>query len=106
MRDSPAGAVGAIQVLDLATGATRTWTAPAYSVYIPGPPSWADGSRVIAFTWLRSTQSGLMSAPRGIRLLDTAARCANLVAGTLSVPSGMVAAGTIVIACITPGRRA
>ena len=57
--DSLADAVGVIQVLDLATGAIRTWTAPVGSVYIPGPPSWADGSRVIAFTWLRSTQSGL-----------------------------------------------
>ncbi|HEX3311610.1 MAG TPA: hypothetical protein VHS32_35635, partial [Streptosporangiaceae bacterium] len=105
MRDSPAGAVGAIQVLDLATGATRTWTAPAHSVYIPGPPSWADGSRVIAFTWLRSTQSGLMSAPRGIRLLDTAAPGDNLVAGTVIVPSGTVAAGSIVSALITPDGR-
>jgi hypothetical protein len=105
MRDSPAGAVGAIQVLDLATGATRTWTAPAHSVYIPGPPSWADGSRVIAFTWLRSTQSGLMSAPRGIRLLDTATPGDNLVAGTVIVPSGMVAAGSIVSALITPDGR-
>ena len=102
MNDS---AVGAIQVLDLATGATRTWTAPAHSVYIPGPPSWADGSRVIAFTWLRSTQSGLMSAPRGIRLLDTAAPGDNLVAGTAIVPSGMVAAGSIVSALITPDGR-
>ena len=105
MNDSPADAVGAIQVLDLATGATRTWTAPAHSVYIPGPPSWADGSRVIAFTWLRSTQSGLMSAPRGIRLLDTAAPGDNLVAGTVIVPSGMVAAGSIVSALITPDGR-
>jgi len=105
MRDSPADAAGAIQVLDLATGATRTWTAPAHSVYIPGPPSWADGSRVIAFTWLRSTQSGLMSAPRGIRLLDTAAPGDNLVAGTVIVPSGMVAAGSIVSALITPDGR-
>jgi hypothetical protein len=105
MRDSTAGTVGAIQVLDLATGATRTWTAPAHSVYIPGPPSWADGSRVIAFTWLRSTQSGLMSAPRGIRLLDTAAPGDNLVAGTVIVPSGMVAAGSIVSALITPDGR-
>ena len=105
MRDSPADAVGAIQVLDLATGATRTWTAPAHSVYIPGPPSWADGSRLIAFTWLRSTQSGLMSAPRGIRLLDTAAPGDNLVAGTVIVPSGMVAAGSIVSALITPDGR-
>jgi hypothetical protein len=105
MRDSPADAVGAIQVLDLATGATRTWTAPAHSVYVPGPPSWADGSRLIAFTWLRSTQSGLMSAPRGIRLLDTAAPGDNLVAGTVIVPSGMVAAGSIVSALITPDGR-
>jgi hypothetical protein len=105
MSDSPADAVGAIQVLDLATGATRTWTAPARSVYIPGPPSWAGGSRVIAFTWLRSTQSGLMSAPRGIRLLDTAAPGDNLVAGTVIVPGGMVAAGSIVSALITPDGR-
>jgi hypothetical protein len=105
MRDSPAGAVGAIQVLNLATGATRTWTAPAHSVYIPGPPSWADGSRVIAFTWLRSTQSGLMSAPRGIRLLDTAAPGDNLVAGTVIVPSGKVPGGSIVSALITPDGR-
>ena len=105
MNDSPANPVGAIQVLDLATGATRTWTAPARSVYIPGPPSWADGSRVIAFTWLRSTQSGLMSAPRGIRLLDTTAPGDNLVAGTVIVPSGVVAAGSIVSALITPDGR-
>ena len=94
-----------LQVLDLATGATRTWTAPARSVYIPGPPSWADGSRVIAFTWLRSTQSGLMSAPRGIRLLDITAPGDNLVAGTVIVPSGKVAAGSIVSALITPDGR-
>ena len=92
-------------VLDLATGATRTWTAPAHSVYIPGPPSWADGSRVIAFTRLRSTQSGLMSAPRGIRLLDTAAPGDNLLAGTVIVPRGVVAAGSLVSALITPDGR-
>ena len=105
MNDSSPDPVGAIQVLNLATGATRTWTAPARSVYIPGPPSWADGSRVIAFTWLRSTQSGLMSAPRGIRLLDTAAPGDNLVAGTVIVPRGVVAAGSLVSALITPDGR-
>jgi hypothetical protein len=103
--DSPADPVAAIQVLDLATGTTRTWTAPAHSVYIPGPPSWADGSRVIAFTWLRSTQSGLMAAPRGIELLDTAAPGDNLAAGTVIVPSGVVAAGSVVSALITPDGR-
>src|SRR5580693_8620869 len=103
--DSPADPVAAIQVIDLATGAIRTWTAPAHSVYIPGPPSWADGSRVIAFTWLRSTQSGLMSAPRGIRLLDTAAPGDNLAAGTVIVPRGVVVAVSIVSALITPDGR-
>ena len=103
--DSSPDPVGAIQVLNLATGTIRTWTAPARSVYIPGPPSWADGSRVIAFTWLRSTQSGLMSAPRGIRLLDTAAPGDNLVAGTVIVPRGVVAAGSLVSALITPDGR-
>src|SRR5215813_18894 len=105
MNNSAAHSVAAIQVLNLATGATRTWTAPARSVYIPGPPSWADSSRLIAFTWLRSTQSGLMSAPRGIRLLDTAAPGDNLMAGTVIVPSGKVAAGSIVSARITPDGR-
>ena len=103
--DSSPDAVGAVQVLNLATGAIRTWTAPARSVYIPGPPSWADGSRVIAFSWLRSTQSGLMAAPRGIRLLDTAAPGDNLVAGTVIVPRGVVAAGSLVSALITPDGR-
>jgi hypothetical protein len=105
MNNSPAHSVAAIQVLNLATGATRTWTAPARSVYIPGPPSWADGSRLIAFTWLRSTQSGLMSAPRGIRLLDTTAPGDNLVTGTVIVPSGKVSGGSIVSALITPDGR-
>ena len=103
--DSSPDPVGAIQVLNLATGTIRTWTAPARSVYIPGPPSWADGSRVIAFTWLRSTQSGLMSAPRGIRLLDINAPGDNLVAGTVIVPRGVVAAGSLVSALITPDGR-
>ncbi len=103
--DSSEHGIAAIQVLDLATGATRTWTAPAHSVYIPGPPSWADGSRVIAFSWLNSTQNGLMAAPRGIRLLDTAAPGDNLTAGTVIVPSGVVAAGSIVSALITPDGR-
>ena len=95
-----------IQVLNLATGATRTWTAPTRNYpYLIGPPSWADGSRVIAFTWLRSTQSGLMSAPRGIRLLDITAPGDNLVAGTVIVPRGVVAAGSIVSALITPDGR-
>ena len=106
MRASPGNFAPTIQVLNLATGATRTWTTPGRNYpYLIGPPSWADGSRVIAFSWLNATQSGLMSAPRGIRLLDTTAPGDNLVAGTVIVPSGVVAAGSIVSALITPDGR-
>ena len=106
MSNSGGNSSPTIQVLNLATGATRTWTAPTRNYpYLIGPPSWADGSRVIAFTWLRSTQSGLMSAPRGIRLLDTAAPGDNLVAGTVIVPRGVVGAGSVVSARITPDGR-
>ena len=38
LRDSPADAVGAIQVLDLATGATRTWTTRPTACILPGRP--------------------------------------------------------------------
>jgi Tol biopolymer transport system component len=106
MRDSPGNSAPTIQVLNLATGATRTWTAPTRNYpYLVGPPSWVDGSRVIAFTWLNADQSGLMAAPRGIRLLDITAPGDNLVAGKLIVPSGVVAAGSIVSALITPDGR-
>jgi len=106
MRASPGNFAPTIQVLNLATGATRTWTAPGRNYpYLIGPPSWADGSRVIAFSWLNSEQSGLMAAPRGIRLLDITAPGDNLLAGTLIVPRGVVAAGSLVSALITPDGR-
>ena len=106
MRSTPGNYAPTIQVLNLATGAIRTWTVPTRNYpYLIGPPSWADGSRVIAFTWLRSTQSGLMSAPRGIRLLDITAPGDNLLAGRVIVPNGVVAAGSIVSALITPDGR-
>lgn len=106
MSNSAGNVAPTIQVLNLATGAIRTWTVPTRNYpYLIGPPSWADGSRLIAFTWLRSTQSGLMAAPRGIRFLDINAPGDNLLAGTLIVPRGLVAAGSLVSARITPDGR-
>jgi hypothetical protein len=106
MRAAPGNYAPTIQVLNLASGATRTWTAPTRNYpYLPGPPSWADGSRVIAFSWLNADQSGLMSAPRGVRLLDITAPGDNLLAGKVIVPRGVVAAGSIVSALITPDGR-
>src|ERR1700722_16870314 len=106
MSNSGGNSSPTLQVLNLATGATRTWTAPTRNYpYLIGPPSWADGSRVIAFSWLNAAQSGLMAAPRGIRLLDITAPGDNLLAGTVIVPRGVVAAGSLVSALITPDGR-
>jgi hypothetical protein len=96
---------GILQVINLATGATRTWTAPAKGPeYVPGPPSWADGDRMVAFTWLRTENGGLSYTTEGVRLLDTAAPGGNLADAKPIVPAG-VDAGTLEGALITPDGR-
>jgi hypothetical protein len=101
----PDNYTGTLQVINLATGATRTWTAPAKGpVYVPGPPSWADGDRMVAFTWLRTDNGGLSYTTEGVRLLDTAAPGRNLADAKPIVPSG-VDAGTLERALITPDGR-
>ena len=40
---------GGIDVINLVTGATRTWISRGLSHW-PGPPSWVDGDRMVAFT--------------------------------------------------------
>jgi hypothetical protein len=96
--------IGTLEVINLATGATRTWSAPAgrTQYYVPGPPSWVDGNRMVAFTWLRTSRGGITSVTEGVRLLDTAAPGDNLADAKLIVPSGADAAGSIESALITP----
>ena len=100
------GQVGTLQVINLATGKTRTWSAPAHGpTYAPGPPSWADGNRMIAFTWQRITGEPIDTfVTEGIRLLDTTASGDNLANAKLIVPGG-AADGSIQSALITPDGR-
>lgn len=101
----PDGATGTLQVINLATGTIRTWTAPVTGPqYAPGAPSWVDGNRMIAFTWQRYTAQGAVIM-EGVRLLDTAAPGDNLADAKLIVPSGVVAAGSVKSALITPDGR-
>ncbi len=98
MRDSPVDAVGAIQVLDLATGGYPDLDRRAIYERLYSRALLLGGRQLPT---LRSPgclhPPGLMSAPRGIRLLDTAAPGDNLVAGSCDRPrAGMVAAGSIV----------
>jgi hypothetical protein len=75
---------GGIQVIDLATGTSRTWVARNYHRYWPGTPSWADGDTTVAFTWWHPTSvtTGAV-AITGIRELDTSAPGSNLLASRL-----------------------
>jgi hypothetical protein len=102
----PDDTTGTLQVINLATGTIRTWTAPVTGPqYAPGAPSWVDGNRMIAFTWQRAVDHSVVYATEGVRLLDTAAPGDNLADAKLIVPSGVVAAGAIKSALITPDGR-
>src|ERR1700683_1255378 len=104
-RDSGPYPIGTLQVINLATGTIRTWTAPVKGPqYAPGAPSWVDGSRMVAFPWLRAIDP-LVYTVAGVRLLDITAPGDSLTDAKLIVPRGTVGAGSIKSALITPDRR-
>ena len=102
----PDDSTGTLQVINLATGTIRTWTAPVTGPqYAPGAPSWVDGNQMIAFTWQGAIAQGTGYVTEGVRLLDIAAPGDNLADAKLIVPSGVVTAGAIKSALITPDGR-
>ena len=102
-----ASVVAAVEVINLVTGKVRIWTAgPQHGhYYATGSPSWADGDRMIAFTWQHS-QSLTNDNPtmEGVRLLDTDAPGDNLADSPMIV-SRKAISGTIQSALITPDGR-
>ena len=103
----PTAEVGAVEVINLVTGAVRTWTAGMQQGhwYQPGQPSWADGNRMIAFTWqhAKSMTNDAMTM-EGVRLLDTEAPGDNLADAPMIMPKKAVS-GTIESVLITPDGR-
>jgi len=100
-------AAGKVEVINLVTGKTRIWTAAAQDghYYAAGPPSWADGDRMIAFTWQRGDNLRTSnSVTEGVRLLDTAAPGDNLM-DSRSIMTSSAVEGTIQSAVITPDGR-
>ena len=99
--------VGAVEVINLVTGTVRTWTAGMQQGhwYQPGQPSWADGNRMIAFTWqqAKSISNNAMTM-QGVRLLDTEAPGHNLAGARMIMPAKAVH-GTINSVLITPDGR-
>jgi len=75
---------GVVQVIDLATGQTRTWTGRSSQGYWAGTPSWGTGDRTLAFPWWHITSSATGAAAiTGIRQLDTFAPGGNLLESQL-----------------------
>lgn len=102
-----ASVVAAVEVINLVTGKVRTWTAaPQHGHwYEPGAPSWADGDRMIAFTWQHSQNlTNDNMTMEGVRLLDTDAPGDNL-ANSRMIVSRKSVSGTIQSALITPDGR-
>lgn len=99
--------IGEVEVINLVTGTVRTWTAGMQHghYFLPGQPSWADGNRMIAFTWQRaqSLTNDAMTM-EGVRLLDTEAPGDNL-ADARTIMSPKAVNGTIESALITPDGR-
>jgi hypothetical protein len=98
---------GQVEVINLVTGKVRIWTAATQQghYYDPGPPSWADGNRMIAFTWERSDSLNNGNiAMEGVRLLDTATPGDNLM-DSRTIVSPKAVSGTISSVLITPDGR-
>jgi hypothetical protein len=93
---------GVVQVIDLATGKTRTWTGRSTSGYWPGAPSWGDGDGTLTFPWWRLTSPTTGAAAIvGVRQLDITAAGGNLLQSQLmsfpaavdGVQSAMITSG-------------
>jgi len=91
---------GGIEVINLATGTTRTWISRRLWYY-PGPPSWVDGDRMIAFAWWHQINI-FGSTVAGIRLLDTAGSGGDLLDSRL-IPG--VSGSPITSALVTSDGR-
>jgi hypothetical protein len=103
----PAILAAKVEVINLATGKVRIWTAGIQRghYYVPGSPSWADGDRMIAFTWQHSQSlTNDNMTMEGVRLLDTDAPGDNL-ANSRMIVSRKAVSGTIQSALITPDGR-
>ena len=102
-----AAEVAEVEVINLVTGAVRTWTAGMQQghYYEPGQPSWADGNRMIAFTWQRAqSMTNDAMTMEGVRLLDTEAPGDNLADARMIMPKKAIS-GTIQSVLITPDGR-
>jgi hypothetical protein len=84
VQEFPPGALyGSVEVIDLASGRTRTWTGQNAPGYWPGTPAWV-GEGTVAVSWWHDTGYGMIPAEiTGVRQLDLAAPGSSLAASRL-----------------------
>ncbi len=76
----PGTQYGSVEVINMASGATRTWTGRGAPWYWPGVPSWASDSTVVVPWWHSTSQSTIPAEITGVRELDLAAPGGSLTA--------------------------
>jgi hypothetical protein len=102
VHEFPAGPLyGSVEVLDVASGATRSWTGQSTPGYWPGIPAWASDSTVVVPWWHITSGSMIPAQVTGIRHLDTAAPGGSLAAAPLAAFSAPVP--VLQSAVIAPG---
>ena len=102
VREFPPGPLyGSVEVINVASGATRTWTGGGAPGYWPGVPSWA-GDGAVMVPWWHDLGHGMIPAEiTGVRQLDLAAPGSSLAAvGLITFPAPVAGLAS---ALITPG---
>jgi hypothetical protein len=108
---------GSVVLINVATGATRTWTGQGAPGYWPGVPSWA-GDGTVEIPWWHSASAGTVPASlTGVRELNLTSPGGSLLAAQLvtypapvqGLASAMIAPGSgyvVASSCQTgPGRH-
>jgi hypothetical protein len=74
MHEFPPGSLyGSVEVITMASGATRTWSGQSAPGYWPGTPSWAGDGTLVVPWWHSASQGTIPAELTGIRQLDAAA---------------------------------
>jgi hypothetical protein len=92
---------GSVELINVADGATRTWTGRSAPGYWPGTPAWVSDGTVVVPWWHGTTQSMVPAEITGIRQLDARAPGGSLAAVRLVAFPGPV--GGLQSAMVAPG---
>jgi hypothetical protein len=100
----PGPLYGSVEVINVASGATRTWSGQSAPGYWPGIPSWAGDGTVVVPWWHSTSQGTIPAEITGIRQLDAAAPGGSLAAARLTAFPASVSG--LQSAIIAPGGGA